>query len=151
MNWWSARCAGVTTFQVDDDTIRNLQAEINWCKISLIAPEDYARVCAATHRQPPSGLEPSQFVDVYKAYEAEKTNRNEIDFDDILLIVCHLMESDEEVASAIRSNIRWLTVDEYQDVSPLQHRLLTRLARLKPQYLRGGRSGADHLLVRGRK
>ena len=44
----------VTTFQVDDDTIRNLQAEINWCKISLIAPEDYARVCAATHRQPPS-------------------------------------------------------------------------------------------------
>ncbi|RGN30484.1 ATP-dependent helicase [Bifidobacterium pseudocatenulatum] len=116
----------VTTFQVDDDTIRNLQAEINWCKISLIAPEDYARVCAATHRQPPSGLEPSQFVDVYKAYEAEKTNRNEIDFDDILLIVCHLMESDEEVASAIRSNIRWLTVDEYQDVSPLQHRLLTR-------------------------
>ena len=41
----------VTTFQVDDDTIRNLQAEINWCKISLIAPEDYARVCAATHRQ----------------------------------------------------------------------------------------------------
>ena len=36
------------------------------------------------------------------------------------------MESDEEVASAIRSNIRWLTVDEYQDVSPLQHRLLTR-------------------------
>ena len=95
----------VTTFQVDDDTIRNLQAEINWCKISLIAPEDYARVCAATHRQPPSGLEPGQFVDVYKAYEAEKTNRNEIDFDDILLIVCHLMESDEDVASAIRSNI----------------------------------------------
>ena len=70
------------------------------------------------HRQPPSGLEPSQFVDVYKAYEAEKTNRNEIDFDDILLIVCHLMESDEDVASAIRSNIAWLTVDEYQDVSP---------------------------------
>ena len=30
----------VTAFQVDDDTIRNLQAEINWCKISLIAPED---------------------------------------------------------------------------------------------------------------
>lgn len=116
----------VTTYQVDDDTVRNLQAEINWCKISLIAPEDYERVCAATHRQPPSGLEPTQFVDVYNAYEAEKTNRNEIDFDDILLITCHLIESDEDVAASIRSGIRWLTVDEYQDVSPLQHRLLTR-------------------------
>ena len=111
----------VTTQQVDDDTVRNLQAEINWCKISLIAPEDYERVCAAIHHQPPAGLEPSQFVDVYKAYETEKTNRNEIDFDD-----CHLIESDEDVAANIRSGITWLTVDEYQDVSPLQHRLLTR-------------------------
>ena len=116
----------VTTQQVDDDTVRNLQAEINWCKISLIAPEDYERVCAAIHHQPPAGLEPSQFVDVYKAYETEKTNRNEIDFDDILLITCHLIESDEDVAASIRSGITWLTVDEYQDVSPLQHRLLTR-------------------------
>ena len=114
------------TTQQDDDTIRNLQAEINWCKISLIAPEDYERVCAAIHHQPPAGLEPSQFVDVYKAYETEKTNRNEIDFDDILLITCHLIESDEDVAASIRSGITWLTVDEYQDVSPLQHRLLTR-------------------------
>lgn len=116
----------VSTYQVDDDTVRNLQAEINWCKISLIAPEDYERVCAAMHRQPPAGLEPSQFVDVYKAYEAEKTNRNEIDFDDILLIACHLIDSDGEVADSIRSGIKWITVDEYQDVSPLQHRLLTR-------------------------
>ena len=95
----------VTTQQVDDDTVRNLQAEINWCKISLIAPEDYERVCAAIHHQPPAGLEPS---------------------DDILLITCHLIESDEDVAASIRSGITWLTVDEYQDVSPLQHRLLTR-------------------------
>ena len=30
-----------------------------------------------------------------------------------------------EAAAQIRSTIGWLTVDEYQDVSPLQHRLLT--------------------------
>ena len=83
----------VTTMQVDDETVRNLQAEINWCKISLVAPNDYQRVCAATHRQPPAGLEPDQY---------------------------------DEASAAIRSSIGWLTVDEYQDVSPLQHRLLTR-------------------------
>ena len=59
-----------------------------------------------------------------KPTKPKKTNRNEIDFDDILLITCHLIESDEDVAASIRSGITWLTVDEYQDVSPLQHRLL---------------------------
>lgn len=111
----------VTTMQVDDETVRNLQAEINWCKISLVAPNDYQRVCAATHRQPPAGLEPDQFTDVYQAYETEKTARGEIDFDDILLIACHVLESYDEASAAIRSSIGWLTVDEYQDVSPLQH------------------------------
>lgn len=136
----------VTTQQVDDDTVRNLQAEINWCKISLIAPEDYERVCAAIHHQPPAGLEPSQFVDVYKAYETEKINRNEIDFDDILLITCHLIESDEDVAANIRSGITWLTVDEYQDVSPCStaaHRWLVTTATS-----RGRRPRHSPLLVR---
>ena len=81
----------------------------------------------------------------------KKPNRNEIDFDDILLIVCHLMESDEEVASAIRSNIRWLTVDEYQDVSPLQHRLLTRWLGSNRNICVVGDPAQTHLLVRGRK
>ena len=87
--------------QVDDETVRNLQAEINWCKISLVAPNDYQRVCAATHRQPPAGLEPDQFTDVYQAYETEKTARGEIDFDDILLIACHVLESYDEASTRL--------------------------------------------------
>ena len=35
------------------------------------------------------------------------------------------MDGFPEAAAQIRSTIGWLTVDEYQDVSPLQHRLLT--------------------------
>ena len=35
------------------------------------------------------------------------------------------MDDYEELAASIRSSIGWLTVDEYQDVSPLQHRLMT--------------------------
>ncbi len=34
------------------------------------------------------------------------------------------MDDFPEAAAQIRSSIGWLTVDEYQDVSPLQHRLL---------------------------
>ncbi|PJM76133.1 ATP-dependent helicase [Bifidobacterium simiarum] len=109
----------------DAATVRAVGAEIDWTKVSLIAPEDYARVCAATHRQPPAELEPDAMADVITAYEQEKTGRGRIDFNDILLMTCHVLEHFDEAAASIRSRVRWLTVDEYQDVSPLQHRLMT--------------------------
>ncbi|MCH4210089.1 ATP-dependent helicase [Bifidobacterium sp.] len=115
----------MNTDQFADAQSRAVLAEINWTKVSLIAPSDYPRVCSATHRQPPAGLEPERFVDVIEEYEREKTARGEIDFDDILLLACHILDDFEEEAARIRSGIGWLTVDEYQDVSPLQHRLLS--------------------------
>nr|WP_204314376.1 ATP-dependent helicase [Bifidobacterium avesanii] len=106
--------------------VRDLEAEIGWTKVSLVSPDDYVRVCAATHREPPAGLDPARMADLISAYEADKTARNQIDFNDILLMVCHLLEDPElkEASAAIRRRIGWLTVDEYQDVSPLQHRLM---------------------------
>lgn len=103
---------------------RDILAEINWSKVSLIAPDDYIRACAATHRLPPAGLEPQQFVDVYEAYETEKNSHNCIDFNDILLLACHILRNFPESSRRIRQSIGWITVDEYQDVSPLQHELL---------------------------
>ena len=103
---------------------RDILAEINWAKVSLISPDDYVRVCSATHRMPPAGLEPQQFVDVYEAYEAEKNAHNCIDFNDILLLDCHILRNFPEAAGRIRQSVGWITVDEYQDVSPLQHELL---------------------------
>ncbi|WEV72816.1 ATP-dependent helicase [Bifidobacterium sp. ESL0790] len=110
--------------QFDEMTNRNLLAEINWAKVSLIAPDDYARVCAATHRTPPAGLDPERFAEIYVAYEQEKTARGEMDFNDILLLDCHVLDAFDEQAAQIRRSVGWLTVDEYQDVSPLQHRLM---------------------------
>ncbi|WP_152210354.1 ATP-dependent helicase [Bifidobacterium cebidarum] len=104
--------------------VRDVLAEINWAKVSLVSLEDYARVCATAHHMPPAGLEPARFADIYGEYEKEKTSRGEIDFDDILLLVCHIMDDFPEAAARIRSSIGWLTVDEYQDISPLQHRLM---------------------------
>lgn len=102
----------------------DVEHEIDWCKVSLIAPDDYARVCAATHREPPAQLDVNRFADVYRQYELEKTARLQIDFNDILLMCAHVLDAFPDAAAHIRERIGWLTVDEYQDVSPLQHRLL---------------------------
>lgn len=104
--------------------IRDIISEIDWAKVSLIAPDDYAKAYACVHRELPAGLDVKQFVEVYKAYEIEKNTRNLIDFNDLLLLTCHILRSFPNAAKQIRSLIGWVTVDEYQDVSPLQHELL---------------------------
>ncbi|MBT1180588.1 ATP-dependent helicase [Bifidobacterium sp. CP2] len=112
------------TLDEDDVSVRAVRDEINWAKISLVAPDQVERVAAVTGRCRPAGLEPERFADVYDAYEREKTVRGEMDFDDILLMACHVFEEFGEETEPIRRSIGWLTVDEYQDVSPLQHRLM---------------------------
>lgn len=109
----------------DDPTVRAVADEINWCKVSLVAPGEYARVVAATHRDIPAGLDAAGMGAIYEAYEQEKASRGQIDFDDILLIACHILDAFPEAAAEIRRSVGWLTVDEYQDVSPLQHRLMS--------------------------
>lgn len=112
--------------RVDTDQagVRLLRAEVDWAKVSLVAAQDYPRVCAALHRTPPAGLQPEQFADVYDMFDTEKTSRGEMDFNDILLMMCHVLDQNGDEAQRIRAGIGWLTVDEYQDVSPLQHRLM---------------------------
>lgn len=104
--------------------IRDIVAEINWAKVSLIAPDDYARAYSCVSRDLPAALDVNQFVEAYKAYELEKNTRNLIDFNDLLLLACHVLRAFPKACEKIRSKIGWVTVDEYQDVSPLQHELL---------------------------
>mgnify|MGYP002979172742 CR=1 FL=1 len=36
---------------IDAQQVRDVRAEINWTKVSLVAPDDYPRVCSATRRR----------------------------------------------------------------------------------------------------
>lgn len=109
---------------LDKVAAQDLDSEIGWAKVSLIAPEDYPAVCKATGRVPPAGLEPQAFAELAAEYERQKAAANRMDFNDILLLVCHIIERFPRQARRIRGGIDCITVDEYQDVSPLQHRLL---------------------------
>ncbi|HEX6756210.1 MAG TPA: ATP-dependent DNA helicase UvrD2, partial [Mycobacteriales bacterium] len=47
-----------------------------------------------------------------------------LDFEDLLLVTAAAIEEHRDVAEEVRSRYRHFVVDEYQDVSPLQQRLL---------------------------
>lgn len=107
---------------VDRAALRDLAAEIEWAKVSLHAPEAYAE--AAAGREMPAGWTPVTVARLYAGYEELKTSQQAIDFEDVLLILVGILESEERIAATVREQYRVFVVDEYQDVSPLQHRLL---------------------------
>lgn len=116
--------AGIPSDQIPPRDADDLLAEIDWLKVSLIPADQYARAAKAAHRTPPAGLSADQMAALADRFEREKANLGQIDFNDILLILIHLIDSNAEVAQRLRRTIGWLTVDEYQDISPLQHRMI---------------------------
>ncbi|WP_344606909.1 ATP-dependent DNA helicase UvrD2 [Sporichthya brevicatena] len=104
--------------------VRDLAAEIEWAKVSQIAPAAYARAAAAAGRTPPAGLDPAGMAELYGAYEDTKRSRGIIDMEDILLLTVGVLADSAEAAEQVRRQYRHFVVDEYQDVSPLQQRLL---------------------------
>lgn len=107
------------------DTVRDLAGEIEWAKASLITPEGYAAAAAKTARDVP--MDAAQIATVYANYESLKA-RGEVallDFDDLLLHTAAAIENDAAVAGEFRDRYRCFVVDEFQDVTPLQHRVLT--------------------------
>ncbi len=100
----------------------DLGAEIEWAKARLIPPVDYAVAAARTERLTPVPHE--RVAELYRRYEDEKRTRRLVDFDDLLAQCTHAINSDPTFAAAQRWRFRHLFVDEYQDVNPLQERLL---------------------------
>lgn len=119
-----AAVTGVPPDQIGSRECEDMLSEISWLKVSLVPADQYPRAAAAAHRTPPDGLSADQMAAVAARFEREKAALGQMDFNDILLILCHLIESSPEVAQKVRRRIGRLTVDEYQDISPLQHRMI---------------------------
>lgn len=111
-------------FPTDPTAVRDLAAEIEWAKVSQLHPSDYAVAAMKVGRDMPSGLAPAQVAEVFAGYEQAKDAAGRLDFEDVLLFMVALLEREPGVGAHLRPGLRHLTVDEYQDVSPLQQRLL---------------------------
>ncbi len=108
--------------------------EIEWASARMVEPGDYASMAASAHRRPP--VDPANIADIYGRYIETKRQRRLVDFDDMLRLAARDLEADPAYAAARRWRFRDLYVDEFQDVNPLQHKLLSRLARTRLHALR---------------
>ncbi|MFJ4830142.1 ATP-dependent DNA helicase UvrD2 [Streptomyces sp. NPDC088747] len=117
-----ADAAAACRIRLDRGELRDVTAEIEWSKVTQTIPADYAAVAAKVGREAPRN--PAEIAQLYGTYEDLKRDRGVIDFEDVLLLTVAVLQDRHDIAEQVRAQYQHFVVDEYQDVSPLQQRLL---------------------------
>ncbi len=117
-----ARAAHQVLGVSDQALVRDLEGEISWAKTSNVSAAAYPELSTG---RTVSGASPAQISAVMTLYEKQKLSSGTVDFNDILMCNAVLLTEHPEIASTIRGTYRHFVVDEYQDVSALQHRLVS--------------------------
>jgi DNA helicase-2/ATP-dependent DNA helicase PcrA len=107
---------------VDPALQRDLASEVEWAKAAQVPPDGYAEAVVRAGRVPP--LEAATVQRLFAAYEDVNGERGQFDFEDILVMAAYAIEQHPAIAAEVRGQYRHFVVDEYQDVNPLQQRLL---------------------------
>ena len=98
----------------------DLATEIEWAKNRRIPADRYEELAG----ERPGVLPPDLMGRVYREYERRKAGRGVVDFEDLLELTIRMYEEDANALAEFRSRCSAITVDEFQDVNLLQHRLL---------------------------
>ncbi|MGW0607637.1 ATP-dependent DNA helicase UvrD2 [Streptomyces sp. NPDC002640] len=117
-----AEAAASCGIRLDRGELRDVTGEIEWAKVTQTVPADYAPAAVKAGREAPR--DPAEIARVYDMYEELKRERGVIDFEDVLLLTVGILQDRPDIAREVRAQYQHFVVDEYQDVSPLQQRLL---------------------------
>lgn len=118
-----AEAASKSGIATNAAVIRDLASDIEWSKVSELAARDLLTDPRAATR--PWSMDLADVMKIYAAYDELKSGRGLLDFEDVLLVTVGALQTRPDILDEVHSAYRWFTVDEFQDVNPLQHRLLT--------------------------
>jgi len=108
--------------KLDTAALRDFAAEIEWRKYSMLSIEQYADVVSKRPRI--GSLSADQNLLLQEQYEALKIKSQRLDWEDVLILTLGMLRAEPLALSHVHQQYRFFTVDEYQDISPLQHALL---------------------------
>jgi DNA helicase-2/ATP-dependent DNA helicase PcrA len=117
-----AKAAEGLKLSFDPASIRDIAAEIEWRKYSMLSLDDYAKIVDT--RPKVAGLSAERNLQLQGAYEVAKAAANKLDWEDVLILTLGMLRAEPRAITHVRQQYRFFTVDEYQDISPLQHALL---------------------------
>lgn len=101
------------------DLKSSLQSEVEFLRYSM---QDIDRYGDSGRQIEVLSVE--KFIEFFKNYEEFKQKRRIIDWEDALLLTVGLLRDQPRMLAHVQQQYRFFTVDEYQDISPLQQALL---------------------------
>ncbi len=93
---------------------RHFQKEINFNKCFMIPPKEAGD---------------PELIKVHEAYEDKMKEENLLDFEDLLLKVYELFETNEDILKKYQKKFKYILVDEFQDTNTIQYKIVKLLAR----------------------
>ncbi len=108
--------------RLDGPALADAVTEIEWAKVCQTHPDSYLPAALSAGRAPSAGVE--EVARLYQAYEQLRRDRQLIDFESILELTAAILFTEPAMASEVHAAFRYFTVDEFQDVNPLQKLLL---------------------------
>jgi len=81
----------------------------------------------------PQALAGHPTVDALAKYEALLSDKRFLDYASIMANAVRMVENDPQIRNELAARVKYLVVDEYQDVNPLQERLIRALHNLGAQ------------------
>ena len=68
------------------------------------------------------------FSDIYKLYNSRLKEFSKIDFDDMIIRCYEILNSDRNILDFWRDKYKFILIDEYQDINPMQYRVIKLLS-----------------------
>jgi ATP-dependent DNA helicase UvrD/PcrA len=108
--------------RLDGPALADAVTEIEWAKVCQTHPDSYLPAAVSAGRAPATDLE--EIARLYRAYEQLRRDRQLIDFESVLELTAAILFTEQAMAREVHAAFRHFTVDEFQDVNPLQKLLL---------------------------
>jgi len=108
--------------RLDGPALMDAVTEIEWAKVCQTHPDSYLPAAVSAGRTPSAGVE--ETARLYQAYEQLRRDRQLIDFESVLELTAAILFAEPGMAREVHAAFRHFTVDEFQDVNPLQKLLL---------------------------
>lgn len=123
----------------DTDTLENILQQISYVKNQggleyCMEKESNAAISGRKHTEKQEisvfakiKNEIPLFQEIYQNYERILRQEHVLDFDDMLMLCYRLFCDKPHILEEYRSQIRYVLVDEYQDINPVQYEMLKML------------------------
>ena len=110
--------------------LQDILGAIDWAHGHMCSPQQ--AVEKMTHAGFAIPLGPARFIEVFEAYEKTKKKRSVVDLNDFLTFVVHEARRDQRYIESVNFQFKHLSVDEAQDMNPLQFEFLKVLSGTNP-------------------